>query len=124
MEGKPPDDAATGLERELYWAEKAKFRSLITAAEGRDGLLAFADRMRDDERQRIPRGEPNLAARERWKRQVKYRFFGLLRPVSSRYDRLLGDLSELCASLADSVAMLEAEVARLREELERREGGG
>jgi hypothetical protein len=80
--------------------------------------------MREDEQQRIPRGEPNLLARKRWKRRVKYRFFGLFRPITWRYDRLLGDLGELSASLADRVATLETEVARLREELEHRKGSG
>ncbi len=37
-----------------------------------------------------------------------------MRPISWRYDRLLADLGELNAALADRVAALEAEVARLR----------
>jgi hypothetical protein len=42
--------------------------------------------------------------------------YRLLRPVSWRYDRLLGDLAELNAALADRVIVLEAEVERLRKE--------
>jgi hypothetical protein len=41
--------------------------------------------------------------------------FRFLRPVSKRYDRLLADLAELNAGLADRVAELEATVARLEE---------
>jgi hypothetical protein len=122
MEGKPGEDARAALERELYWAEEATPRSRMDTAEVRDALHDFAILMRDDEKQLIPRGEPNLAARKRWKRQVKFRLFRLFRPISWRYDRLLGDLGELSASLADRVAALEAEVARLRKDLEERGG--
>jgi DNA-binding Xre family transcriptional regulator len=39
-----------------------------------------------------------------------------LRPISWRYDRLLADHAELTAALADRVAILEAEVRRLKQE--------
>ncbi len=110
-------DAREALERELYWAEEATPRSRMDVAEVRDALHDFAALMRDDERQMIPRGEPNLASPRRWRRRLKFRVFRLLRPVSRRYDRLLGDLGELAAALADRVASLEAEVARLRARL-------
>jgi hypothetical protein len=113
--------ARTSLERELYWAEEATPRSRMDTSEVRDALHDFAVMMREDEKQAIPRGEPNLAARKRWKRQLKLRLFRLMRPISWRYDRLLGDVGELAAALADRVAVLEAEVARLREELEGRD---
>jgi hypothetical protein len=104
------------LARELYWAEEATPRSRMDTGEVRDALHDFAALMRDDERQVIPRGEPNLSSRTRWRRRLKVRLFRLFRPISWRYDRLLGDLGELDAALADRVAALEAEVARLREE--------
>jgi uncharacterized small protein (DUF1192 family) len=47
---------------------------------------------------------------------LKLRLFRLFRPISWRYDRLLGDLGELSAALADRVAVLEAEVRRLKQE--------
>lgn len=110
------NDARDALARELYWAEQATPRSRMDAGEVRDALHDFAMLMRDDEKQAIPRGEPNLASTSRWRRQLKFRLFRLFRPISWRYDRLLADLGELNAALADRVAALEAEVARLKKE--------
>lgn len=124
MEGPQEDDARTSLERELYWAEEATRRTRMDTAQVRDALHDFVVMMHDDEKQTVPRGEPNLAARKRWKRQLKLRLFRVTRPISWRYDRLLGDLGELAAGLADRVAVLETEVARLRKELEERGGRG
>lgn len=122
---RPSDDLRTALEREMYWAEEGTPRSRMTTAEVRDALHDFAVLMRADERQVIPRGEPNLASRSRWRRQLKLRLFRVNRPISWRYDRLLADLGELTASLADRLAASEAEVARLRKLLEERgEGPG
>ena len=114
------NDLRAGLARELYWAEEATPRSRMDTGEVRDALHDFSVAMRDDERQVIPRGEPNLASRTRWRRRLKLRLFRLFRPISWRYDRLLGDLAEMNAALADRVAVLEAEVLRLRED----RGGG
>jgi hypothetical protein len=114
------NDSTEALARELYWAEEATSRSRMTTAEVRDAIHDFAILMRDDEKQFIPRGEPNLASVSPWKRRLKLRLFRLLRPVSRRYDRLLGDLAELNASLADRLAQAEAELARLRDELQNR----
>ena len=116
------NDARSALERELYWAEEATPRSRMDTGEVRDALHDFAMLMRADEKQVIPRGEPNLASTSRWRRRLKFRLFRLFRPISWRYDRLLADLGELNAALADRVAVLEAEIARLRAELQRREG--
>lgn len=110
------NDAKAALERELYWAEEATPRSRMDTGEVRDALHDFAMLMRADEKQVIPRGEPNLASRSRWRRQLKFRLFRLFRPISWRYDRLLADLGELNAALADRVAVLEAEIARLKKE--------
>jgi hypothetical protein len=106
------------LAREMYWAEEATLRSRMSTGEVRDALHDFAALMRDDEKQVIPRGEPNLASTSRWRRQLKFRLFRLNRPMSWRYDRLLADLGELNAALADRVAVLEAEVARLKDRAE------
>jgi hypothetical protein len=114
------NDSTGALARELYWAEEATPRSRMTTSEVRDAIHDFAILMRDDEKQVIPRGEPNLASVSRWRRQLKFRLFRLFRPISWRYDRLLGDLAELSASLADRLAQAEAEVAGLRQELDER----
>lgn len=108
------NETRDALAREMYWAEEATPRSKMDTAAVRDALHDFALLMRDDEKQVIPRGEPNLASRRRYRRRLKVRLFRLFRPISWRYDRLLGDLGELNAALADRVAELEAEVARLR----------
>jgi hypothetical protein len=108
------NDLRDALAREMYWAEEATPRSRMDTGEVRDALHDFAILMRDDEKQVIPRGEPNLASTKRWCRGLKLRLFRLFRPVSWRYDRLLGDLGELNAALADRVAVLEAEVRRLK----------
>jgi hypothetical protein len=115
------DDAAfSHVARELYWAGDATSRSRMSTPEVRDELHDFAALMRADERLPIPRGEPNLASVSRWRRQLKLRLFRVLRPISWRYDRLLADHAELTTALAERVQQLEAEVARLREELGRR----
>jgi hypothetical protein len=108
------NDPRAALERELYWAEEATPRSRMDTGEVRDALHDFAIAMREDEKQVIPRGEPNLASTRRWRRPLKVRLFRLFRPISWRYDRLIADHAELTAALADRVAVLEAEVRRLR----------
>jgi hypothetical protein len=110
------NDLRNALAREIYWAEEATPRSRMDTPEVRDGLHDFASLMRADAKQVVPRAEPNLASSKRWRRHLKIRMYRLLRPVSWRYDRLLGDLAELNAALADRVIVLEAEVERLRKE--------
>jgi hypothetical protein len=108
------NDARAALERETYWAEEATPRSRMDTAELRDLLHDFAVLMRADEKQAIPRGEPNLGSRSRLRRKAKRIQFGLWRPIRKRNDRLLADLGELSAALADRVVALEAEVGRLQ----------
>ena len=117
MQVTGPEERGTraALERELYWAEEATPRSRMDIAAVRDALHDFAALMRADQKVAIPRGEPNLMHSVRWRRQLKLRLFRFLRPISKRYDRLLADLGELNAALADRVAELEPEVARLRD---------
>ena len=128
-DGSPAPDAPSlgaapteALLREMYWAEEATPRGRMSTSDVRDELHDFAALMRADEKLVIPRGEPNLAAISRWRRQLKLRLFRLMRPISLRYDRLLGDHAELTATLAERLAAAEAEIGRLRAELVRREG--
>lgn len=102
------------LARELYWAQEASARSSMDTAQLRDALHDFVAMVRGDEKVGVPRAEPNLASPVRWRRRLKVVQFRALRPVSRRYDRLLGDLGELAAGLADRVARLEAEIEHLR----------
>ena len=110
------NDTRDALAREMYWAEEATPRSRMDTPEVRDALHDFAMLMRDDEKAMILRGEPNLASRSKFRRRLKLRLFRLFRPISWRYDRLLADLGELNAALVDRVAVLEAEVRRLKQE--------
>jgi hypothetical protein len=119
--GTSPADA---LLREMYWAEEATPRGRMSTPDVRDELHDFAALMRADEKLVIPRGEPNLAAVSRWRRQIKLRLFRLMRPISWRYDRLLGDHAELTTTLAERLAAAEAEIGRLRAELVGREDAG
>jgi hypothetical protein len=106
----------------MYWSQDATPLGRMTTADVRDQLHDFAALMRADEQLAIPRGEPNLAAISRWRRQLKLRLFRLMRPISWRYDRLLGDHAELTVALAERLAAAEAEIARLRSELDERDG--
>ena len=114
--------AREALEREMYWAEEATPLGRLTTQEIRDRLHDFGVLMRADEKLAIPRGEPNLASRSKWRRRLKLRVFRFARPVSWRYDRLLADHAELTTALAERLQAAEAEIARLRAELQRREG--
>ena len=114
------DPGADALARELYWAEEATPRGRMSTPDVRNELHDFAALMRADERSVIPRGEINLAASSRVRRGVKLKVFHFMRPISRRYDRLLADHAELTTALAERVQQLEAEVGRLREELEKR----
>jgi hypothetical protein len=108
------------LARELYWAEEATPRARMSTAEVRNELHDFAVLMRADERVAIPRGEATLSSTSPWRRRLKLALFRLMRPISWRYDRLLADEAELTTALAERVQQLEADLARLREELEQR----
>jgi hypothetical protein len=55
-----------------------------------------------------------LGSASSWKRQVKGWSYVVLRPVTHRYDRLLGDLATLNRMLAERLADAEAEIERLR----------
>jgi hypothetical protein len=89
----------------------------------RDRLHDFSVQMRADEKVLIPHGEGNLASPSRWRRQIKYRLWRVMRPATWRYDRLLADQAELTTGLAEHVMALEAEVDRLKSELDEARGG-
>jgi hypothetical protein len=79
--------------------------------------------MRADELSTVPRDEPQLVSRSRWRRKVKIGFYTILRPITHRYDRLIGELAVLSRMLADRLADAEAEIQRLRDEREGRDSG-
>lgn len=102
------------LARELYWAQDRASRARMDTPEIRDRLLDLAAQLRADEKVIIPHGEPNLASPSRWRRQMKFRIFRVMRPISWRYDRLIADHAELTTSLAERLMAAEAEIARLQ----------
>lgn len=114
------DDARSVLERELYWAGDPSTPTSESTRQLRIAFHDFAAAMRSDARSRIPRQEPLLGSASRWKRSVKVFFYVALRPITHRYDRLLGDLATLNRMLAERLADAEAEIASLRETLEDR----
>lgn len=118
----PPgqDDARRVLERELYWAGDPSTSTSESTRQLRIALHDFAAAMRADSRSRVPRQEPLLGSSSRWKRSVKIFIYVALRPITHRYDRLLGDLATLSRMLAERLADAEAEIASLRETLEDR----
>lgn len=111
-------DALQDLARELYWAQDRASRARMETPEIRDRLHDLAAQLRADEKVIIPHGEGNLASPSRWRRQMKFRLFRLMRPISWRYDRLIADDAELTTSLAERLMAAEAEIARLRAQLE------
>jgi len=112
------DDARTVLERELYWAGDPNTAETGSSAELRISLHDFVAAMRADEHSRVPSREPMLGSTSRWKRSVKVFGYGLLRPVTHRYDRLIGDLAALDRAIVERLAEAEAEIATLRRELD------
>jgi hypothetical protein len=131
MTASPPSDATSDafdhdpqsdLLREMYWARDTAARGRMDTPEVRDRLHDLAAQLRTDETLVIPMGEGNLASPSRWRRQVKYRVWRVMRPATWRYDRLIADHAELTTSLAEKIMVLEAEVDRLKAELEARSG--
>jgi hypothetical protein len=102
------------IERELYWAADPP-ASRRSTRELRMALHEFAVTVRADELLKVPRNEPQLGSRSRWRRAVKLAFYTTLRPITHRYDRLLGELAILTRLLADRLADAEAEISRPRD---------
>jgi hypothetical protein len=116
------DDARHVLDRELYWAGDASTLTSPGTQELRIALHDFAAAMRSDEHSRFPRQDPLLGSISRWKRTVKVIMYEVLRPITRRYDRLLGDLASMSREAVDRLADAEAEIESLRREVERLRG--
>jgi hypothetical protein len=115
------DGTAAGLARDVYWAADGASRTSSDLGSVRGRLEAFAERLRREQRQLVPYGETVFGSPAGWKRATKLSVWRLTRFSTMRYDRLLADLAELTAELADRLQASEDEVARLREELARRD---
>ena len=118
----PSDGAAAHLARDVYWASEGVIPSSSDLGTVRGRLDAFAERLRREQRQLVPYGETVLDSAIGWKRATKKGVWRLTRFSTMRYDRLLADLAELTAELAERLQASEEEVARLREELGRADG--
>ena len=88
----------------------------------RERLDAFTYQMRADQQQAVPVGETFLGSSAGWKRGLKQFVWRLTRFSTMRYDRLLAELAEMNGELARRLVATEEEVARLRGELEDRDG--
>lgn len=124
--GAPPsggaDDVAADLAREVYWAGDGVSRLPADARSLRERLDAFTFQMRADQQQAVPVGETFLGSTAGWKRGIKQFVWRLTRFSTMRYDRLLADLAEMNGELARRLLETEEELARLREDFDRRGG--
>jgi hypothetical protein len=119
----PDPDPQADLLREMYWARDTAARGRMDTPDVRDRLHDLAAQLRTDETLVIPMGEGNLASASRWRRQLKYRLWRVMRPATWRYDRLIADHAELTTSLAEKIMVLEAEVDRLKAQVDGSAGG-
>jgi hypothetical protein len=116
--GSTPDETVEALAREVYWATDSVSPPPSDVGSLRERLDAFAHRLRVEQRQLVPVGETLLGSAVGWKRRTKSVVWRLTRFSTSRYDRLIAELAEMNSELAERLRETEAEVARLREELE------
>lgn len=120
--GPTPDETTEALAREVYWAGEGASAPPSDVGSLRERLDAFAHQLRVEQRQLVPIGETLLGSAVGWKRRTKLAVWRLTRFSTARYDRLIADLAEMNGELAERLRETEAEVARLREELEGRGG--
>ena len=116
------DDVTAALAREVYWAGEGISRLPADSRALRERLDAFTYQMRADQQQAVPVGETFLGSSAGWKRGLKQFVWRLTRFSTMRYDRLLAELAEMNGELARRLVATEEEVARLRAELEDRDG--
>ena len=116
-------DAAAALAREVYWAGEGASRRPADAGSLGARLDAYTHQARVDQRQLVP-AETLLGSASGVKRRIKLFIWRLTRFSTMRYDRLLADLAEMNSELARRLLETEEELARLREDLDRRGGAG
>lgn len=114
--GGAPDDALTILARELYWAGDPITRRARDTGSVREQLQSFAHRLRVEGRELYPSSEAGLDRSPRMRRRAKRGLWRLGRFATFRYDRLLAELAELNAQLAERLADVERELERERSE--------
>jgi hypothetical protein len=112
--GVRSDDALTILARELYWAGDPAARAGVDTGSVRERLHSFAHRLRIEARELYPSSESGLDRAPRLRRRTKRGLWYVFRFATLRYDRLLAELAELNAQLAERLAEAERELERLR----------
>jgi hypothetical protein len=120
--GSEESDVAGDLAREVYWAGDGVSPTPADFGLLGERLEAFAHQLRVEQRQVVPADRTLLGSSAGWKHGIKLTLWRLTRFSTMRYDRLLADLAEMNAQLARRLFDTEEELARLREDLERRDG--
>ena len=122
--GSQPElsDVAADLAREVYWAGDGVSPTPADFGLLGERLEAYAHQLRVEQRQVVPADRTLLGSSAGWKHGIKLTLWRLTRFSTMRYDRLLADLAEMNAQLARRLFDQEEELARLREDLERRDG--
>jgi len=118
------DDVTAALAREVYWAGDGVSPLPADARSLRERLDAFTYQVRADQQQAVPVGETFLGSTAGWKRGLKQLVWRLTRFSTMRYDRLLAELAEMNGELARRLVAMEEELARLRREVDDRDGDG
>lgn len=120
-----PDGADAPLQllrREVYWARGSVQPIRADGISNRDRLYAFAIQRRTDESQRYPIDDVTLEAAWPLRRLIKIVVWRMTRFATRRYDRLLGELAELDAGVAERLLAAEDEIGRLRAEVDELRG--
>jgi hypothetical protein len=107
-------DALAILARELYWAAGPRASTTLDTGSVRERLNSFAHRMQVESRELYPATEPMLDPDGRLRRKAKRAIWHRIRFATFRYDRLIAELAELNAQLAERLATAERELDRLR----------
>lgn len=113
------DDIRADLEREIYWLTQGEGGEPAPATQQiRVTADRLAQRLRRDAEHIAPWSDPGLSRTRGFRRKVKIVLHRIVRPISRRYDRIGAELASVSAQLADSLLQVEAELRRLREDLE------
>jgi len=92
-----------------------------TTRELASALRDLVARLRAEQDQRLPEGDPGLDSPSSFKRRFKSLIFRSTRPATRRYDRLTADLATIATDLASRLAEAEEETKKARGDYERLE---
>jgi SAM-dependent methyltransferase len=92
-----------------------------TTRELAGALRDLVARLRAEQDQRVPEGEPFLDSASSLKRRLKSLIFRSTRPATRRYDRMTADLAMIATDLASRLAEAEEVMRKARGDYERLE---